>query len=109
MKAILTLIIQKPIKVKGNYNHEEDEFPKAYYKKRDGIVRAMETKGWNVTIEDEELQDQDDEDYVPSDMHCEDCGKQGRRQECPYAAEIHSDYTLHVLCDNCAARRAQDI
>ena len=41
---------------------------------------------------------------------CEDCDStEAKHQVCPYAAEIHCDYELHWLCDECAEKRAWDI
>jgi len=48
-------------------------------------------------------------DIVPNGMHCEDCGQRGTKRVCPYAAELRGDDTLHVLCDDCYYRRAQEI
>ncbi len=44
-------------------------------------------------------------------QECEDCGttKGVEHVECPFAAKIKQDYTLHYLCPNCQHERAQDI
>ena len=43
---------------------------------------------------------------------CEDCGKYGedvRYESCPFASEIHGDYTKVWLCGDCSHERAMDI
>jgi hypothetical protein len=45
---------------------------------------------------------------------CEICGKavdgeEARQRLNPYAYEVHGDESLHVLCDECCERCADDV
>jgi len=42
--------------------------------------------------------------------NCEHCGSEyGHWQEDPYESDLHGDNTLHVICDECCVKLAQEL
>jgi len=40
---------------------------------------------------------------------CEDCGRPGKKTNCPYAEEVHGLHVEAVLCDECGRIRLRDV
>lgn len=50
-----------------------------------------------------------DKDILGQKGNCRDCGKEGEYQYEPYEEEIHDEYYLICLCEDCYTERYQDV
>lgn len=62
-----------------------------------------------ITLNSPEVEDYDAEDGETG-IQCETCGNnKASYQPAPYASDLHGDYTLHALCDNCAHHSGMEL